>query len=478
MSHFIGRQVELATLSALFKKRSASLVVTKGRRRIGKSRLIEEFAARSAVDAFYRFSGIVPTKETTAQSQRDQFASQLSIQGFPKIKAEDWNDLFWLLADKAKKGRVIILFDEISWMGSHDADFLGQLKNAWDLHFKQNDQLILVLCGSISVWIEKNILGSTGFVGRISLDMTLKELPLFDCDAFWGKRTTHVSAYEKLKVLSVTGGVPLYLEHIDPTSSAEENIKRLCFLSHGILFEEFEKLFSDLFSVRAEKYRKIIRYLANQPAQQEAIGKYLHLKQSGDVGEYLDELIKSGFIARDYTWHIRDGRLSTLSQYRLSDNYARFYMKHIYPNRIKIINNQFAAASLTNLSGWHTLMGLQFENLVLNNRHLLWQLLKIKPEEIVCDNPYFQRKTARYPGCQIDYLIQMKHNTLYIIEIKFSKDAIKSDVIRSMQKKIAALAMPRHFSYRPILIHVNGVTDEVMDADFFADIIDFGQFLK
>jgi hypothetical protein len=308
--------------------------------------------------------------------------------------------------------------------------------------------------------------------------MTLKELPLYDCDKFWGKQAAQVSSYEKLKILSVTGGVPLYLEHVDPTLSAEENIKRLCFLPHGILFEEFEKLFSDLFSKRSPKYRKIIRCLANGPAQQEEILNYLGLKQSGDLSEYLDELIKAGFISRDYTWRINDGQLSTLSQYRLCDNYSRFYMKQIYPNRVKIENKQFVKASLNNLPGWNTLMALQFENLVLNNRRLLWDILKINPEEIVCDNPYFQRKTARYAGCQIDYLIQLKHNTLYVCEIKFSKDEIKSDIMHEVQQKISALAMPKHFSYRPILIHVNGVKDEVVDDGFFADIIDFGQFLK
>ncbi len=478
MSKFIGRWEELEILGSLIKKKTASLVVIKGRRRIGKSRLIEEFSKRYAFDIFYNFSGVAPTKKTTAQSQRDEFSSQLGNQGFPKIKAEDWNDLFWLLADKVKQKRVLILFDEISWMGSKDPNFLGKLKNVWDLYFKKNDKLILILCGSISAWIEKNILSSTGFVGRISLNMTLKELPLYDCEKFWGAQVEQVSAYEKLKILGVTGGVPLYLEHIDPYSSAEENIKKLCFLPHGILFNEFENTFSDLFSIRSEKYKKIIRCLSNHSLEQEDICLCLGIKRSGDIGEYLDDLIKSGFISRDYTWRIKDGVVSKLSQYRLSDNYSRFYFKYIYPNRRKIDNEQFSTASISHLANWNVLMGLQFENLVLNNRHLLWKLLKIQPEDIICDNPYFQKKTERHAGCQIDYLIQVKYNTLYICEIKFTTSEIKMDVIRDVQKKISALSIPRHFSYRPILIHVNGVKDEVVGSGYFSVIIDFGELLK
>src|SRR5205085_6573408 len=102
-----------------------------------------------------------------------------------------------------------------------DSTFLSKLKNAWDLYFTKNDQLIFAICGSISAWIEDNILSSTGFLGRVSLDMTLKELPIIDCDKFWDDGGSGVSAQEKLRMLSVTGGVPRYLEEINPKKSAE-----------------------------------------------------------------------------------------------------------------------------------------------------------------------------------------------------------------------------------------------------------------
>ena len=101
---FIGRKQELSTLQRLLPKATAAFIVIRGRRRIGKSRLIQEFAKPYQ---FYHFSGIAPTEKTTAQSQRDEFASQLSAQGFPNIKASDWNDLFWLLASKVEKNRTI-----------------------------------------------------------------------------------------------------------------------------------------------------------------------------------------------------------------------------------------------------------------------------------------------------------------------------------------------------------------------------------
>jgi AAA+ ATPase superfamily predicted ATPase len=225
MTLFTGRDEELQLLKQFLKKKSASFIVVRGRRRIGKSRLIEEFA-KDLVS--YSFAGLAPYDQTTKESQLNEFSQQLALQTHsPVVNFNDWTTAFYYLGQHVRTGRCVIVFDEISWMGSEDHDFLGKLKNAWDLIFKKNDKLILFVCGSASSWIEENILSTTGFHGRISLALTLKELPLKNCNEFWGKYQQHISAYEKLKLLSVTGGVPKYLEEIDPTQSAEENSRRL-----------------------------------------------------------------------------------------------------------------------------------------------------------------------------------------------------------------------------------------------------------
>lgn len=476
MTPFIGRADELKKLHNLFDKQTASLVILQGRRRIGKSRLIAEFAKGKT---FYHFSGIPPTAETTKQSQLDEFARQLHLQtGLPEIQADDWSKLFILLAEKAKQGRIIILFDEISWMGSKDFDFLGKLKNAWDLYFSKNPKLILVLCGSVSSWIEKNIVKSTGFMGRPSLYMTLGELSLSECNQFWDKQGKNISAFEKLKFLAVTGGVPRYLELMNPKLSAEENIKQLCFSKDGPLLNEFEHIFSDIFSSRSKIYKSIVERLVRGPAVADKLAQELGLSRTGTFDEYLNDLALGGFIARDYTWHIHTGKTAKLSQYRLKDNYVRFYLKYILPNKVKIEKARYSDIALTSLPAWETIMGLQFENLVINNYKSIIHLLDIKAEEVIADNPFFQRPTLRQSGCQIDYLIQTKFDTVYVCEIKFSKHAIGMSVIAEVQEKIDRLKVPRNISCRPVLIHVNGVTDEVVEAAYFANIIDFSDLLN
>ncbi len=475
---FIGRQGELKRLLNLTKKNIGSFIVVKGRRRIGKSRLVSEFSKN--FDHFYKFEGLAPEENITAFHQLEEFSRQIARQfKTANAKYEDWSDALWSIGERVQSGRILLFFDELSWMGSKDPTFLSKIKSFWDNQLSKNNKLIFIVCSSASAWIEKNLLSSVGFVGRISLTLTLEELTLSDCNQFWPK---NISPYEKFKVLSVTGGIPKYLEEINAKEPAEENIKQLCFISGGFLVEEFNRIFSDLFLRESVFYKKIINILSKGAKEQTEIQNEIfddhHDKHYGRIPEYLWELEESGFIKRDYTWNIKTGEDSKLSKFRLKDNYLRFYLKYIEKNLEKIKRDNFSLKSLTSLSEWNTMMGFQFENLVLNNRKSLHRILGIKPDEIIVENPFFQRKTNRIPGCQIDYMIQTKFGSLYICEIKFSKHEINSSILQEVQTKISSLKFPKGFSYRPVLIHVNGVSSDVIDSDYFSEIIDMEQFLK
>src|SRR3984957_15334732 len=105
-SQFIGREAEMTRLKGLLDKKSASLIVVRGRRRIGKSRLLAEFGKE--MKSFF-FSGNPPVRKTTAQTQRDNFALQLERSGIRGVKSDDWSNLFWQLSEKTKKGRIFIV---------------------------------------------------------------------------------------------------------------------------------------------------------------------------------------------------------------------------------------------------------------------------------------------------------------------------------------------------------------------------------
>lgn len=472
---FVGRKKELIWLERIAKTPGASLVVIRGRRRIGKSRLIEEFAQGKRL---LKFSGLYPDVGIDAQMQRENFVTQLQQQlSAPKLSAINWADLFYYLALKTQDQALIILFDEISWMADDDPTFLPKLKIAWDEHFKKNPRLMFVLCGSISSWIEKNILASTGFLGRVSEKLTLTELSLNEMCLLFHLRGVRGSALELLSAFSVTGGIPWYLELFPTAVPITASVKRLCFHADGLLVEEFKRIFHDLFKKRAPIYTEIILAIIEKKLTQADIAQTLNYSNSAQLSDYLRDLETAGFIAKDGLWSFGNGHSKKQAYFRLKDNYLRFYFRCIEPRLNKILKRDFEddTADIPNYFG---IMGLQFENLVLNNRHLIIQRLGLTRNHIIYDNPYVQSATQTRKGCQINYLIQTDTNTLYACEIKFSRQPISMEVVAEMQTKIAALKMPKQFTCLPVLIHASSISEAVENSEYFYHVICFVDFMS
>jgi len=149
--------------------------------------------------------------------------------------------------------------------------------------------------------------------------------------------------------------------------------------------------FSDLFSNKTETYKTIVNRCVNGNATLDQIAEALSMKKGGTISNYLDDLVETGYMSRDFTWHLKTGKASKLCTYRLKDNYLRFYLKFIEPFKEKIRSDE-----MTRPPAWDTIMGLQFENLVLNNRKIIKKILNLLPNDVVTDNPYFQRQTKNH----------------------------------------------------------------------------------
>jgi AAA+ ATPase superfamily predicted ATPase len=468
MIRFFGREKEMSLLTDLKKKPIASLVVCRGRRRIGKSRLIQKFG--EGQEKFLEFQGLHPTEGGSKVAQLRSFSSQLTLQtGLPDLPISEWPQAFSMLEKCIDDSSTVILLDEISWMATGDKDFAGHLKIAWDTLFKKHNNVIVVLCGSVSSWIKENILKNAGFVGRVSLDFRPGELPLHICSKFWQNRADRISPLETLKLLSVTGGVPRYLEEIITEKTAEENIKGLCFNREGFLFSEFDKIFDDIFLGKSATYKAIAAALVNNSRTVTDICNDASLGKGGNISAYIKDLLDTGFVKKEMPFKPGKSQPSNVYKYRLNDNYLRFYLKYIEPNRQRIEDGVFDLASLERIFNWDSMMGVQFETLVINNLKDIIRRLRIPPESIRSASPYFQSETKAHKGCQIDLMIQTRTN-LYVCEIKF-KQKIGMAVVGEVQEKISRLKIPRNLSIRPVLIYEGELTGEVVSEDYFDKLL-------
>ena len=470
---FFGRSGQIADLMALWHKRVPSLVTCRGRRRIGKSTLIEQFAKRSGA-RFIKIEGLRPNEKTKAVDQLTNFANQLAVQtGAESTTPQNWLAAFVRLDRELKDvGRTVVLLDEVSWMAYGDALFAGTLKIAWDNYFKKHPRLVFVVCGSVSTWIKENIIDSGAFYGRRSLDIVVPELPLAECVKFWGRAAGRVDAREIIDILSVTGGVPRYLEEIDPGVSANENIRRLCFRPKGILREDFDEMFNDVITRLPTLTASVIRALTDGSLSSTEVARRIGKGKGGHVSDALEQLVESGMVAADEGKNPLTGENARVKHYRLKDNYSRFYLKYIEPEKAAIDSGAYMPGSLEQLDGWQSVLGLAFENLVVNNVPALLEPLGLASSLVVSAAP-FRRSSSNIAGggVQVDLLLQTRRSVC-LVEIK-RRHEIGRDVIDEMAEKVRRLPRRKDVSVRTALVY-DGHLAPIVEADgYFDSIVSF-----
>ena len=467
---FVGREEELKQLEALWNKvTKTSLVTVRGRRRIGKSTLIEHFAAKSGA-AFLKVEGLSPKTAKSNQDQLKAFYSQLQLQTGKSYEVADWLKAFRDLDEAIRDDRrMVVLLDEISWMGRYDRNFPGLLKVAWDNLFHRHPNLILFLCGSVSSWIRENILENAGFLGRPSADIVLRELPVRDCLAFWGGAGKRLSSREFIDMLSVTGGVPRYLEEIDPSLSVDESLRQTCFSPSGYLFKDFDLMFDELYDDSARERKEVLTVLAERPLTVSEIADALKRPRNGHIADLVKDLVQAGFLIAERGNNPETGELRQEIRYRIGDNYVRFYLHFLEPRRAMIADGTYRFDSLEQLPGWDGILGLQFENLVLGALPALVRQLHLEKTRILSMAPFRKFGNDSERGCQIDCLIQTKRS-LYVVEIK-RKTEIGAEIIDEVERKIARLPYDQKLSVRPVLVYDGRLSPSVAEENYFTSII-------
>lgn len=474
---FVGREDNLMDLAALWKKRTSSLVAVSGRRRIGKSTLIAHFASESKC-RFVEIAGLAPDSEMTNQKEIDHFCERLAVAtGVPEAKCDGWAKAFDALAAAIKgSAKTIVFLDEISWMGKYDASFAALLKDAWDTKFSRRQNLVFVIAASVSAWIQENVLNARAFVGRISLDIRLTELTLHQCKAFWGKAADRISDREILDMLSITGGIPKYLEEMDPSLSVEENVCRMCFSQNGYLFRDFDAIFNDVFQSASHAKRAIVMALADGPASVSDLSERTGIALNGHITADLADLCDAGFVASSEGLNPSTGKPARETRYRLRDNYVRFYLKYIEPRKDAIRAGLYQFASLESLAGWDVVLGLQFENLVLNNLPVLAPRLGLGASIVTSAAPYYRKGGKKGDGVQIDLLVQT-NKSVCIVEIK-RRVRISDSIEAEMAEKVRRLKVGKGKSVRTALVYEGSLSQKVIDDGYFDFLVPVAELLN
>ena len=299
----------------------------------------------------------------------------------------------------------------------------------------------------------------------------MKELPLRECVKFWGQAVERTPTREIFDVLSVTGGVPRYLEEIDPGLSAAENIRKLAFLPKSVLRTDFDEMFMDVITERPKFSAQVLRALADGPKRATEIAQSLGVVKSGNITTALRQLEEAGFVAVEHGRNPETGEKIRDRRYRIRDNYTRFYLKHIESVKDVVDDGSFAFVSLDQFEGWNVDMGLAFENLVVNNYREILPYLHLDRVLITSASPYCRPsvQSTDGKGFQIDLLLQTRRS-ICIVEIRRRRH-IGHDVVEDVMDKCRRIARPDDVSLKTALVYEGELAPSVEADGYFDSIV-------
>ncbi|MFN7905473.1 MAG: AAA family ATPase [Pseudobdellovibrionaceae bacterium] len=456
----IGRQDELDQLSEDYKSIKSTIAVLYGRRRVGKSFLLQHYSQKKKNSLY--FEGL-ENEQTPGQILHflRQWAKQSQQPNIAKYKLTSWNEVFDELTKTIKqhKQKTVIVFDEFQWMASQQTRLVSLIKFYWDNHWK-NENIQLVLCGSIAHFMVERVIHSKALYGRIQVEMLIEELPAMDARKLLKQR----SEKECLKYGLVLGFIPLYLESVNQKKSFEINIKEMFFQKNSYFLNEYEKIFFSQFK-EWKTYQTITESLLDRPLSLVEISNKTAVKSGGGLTKYLHHLILAGFVEvlNDPLYPSQKKK-----RYRVADPYVAFFDKYV-KNRKKIISSQSSNRLFEThvLPNWNPWLGYRFEYFCHKNAMSIAENLGFA-DKVETFGPLFSNMKG---GHQIDLLFKRSDQVLTVCEVKYIEGAVEPSVISEFERKISHLDQKK-WTIEKVLIAPHGASKSLHASNYFHEILD------
>lgn len=421
MDFFFGRESEKKQLQELYDSDKAEFIAIYGRRRVGKTYLVNEFFKDKGVYFEVTGSKKAPKGEQLANFYRE-FTALFPSEETPLPK--DWGGALNLLKNaiaKIPEQKIVLFFDELPWLASPRSGFLRALDYFWNRHISRMKNVKLIVCGSAAAWMIHHIVNDKGgLYGRLSAQMRLEPFTLSEVEKLFIKRGIRLDRKQLISLYMAMGGIPKYLNFAKPGMSAAQMLNELCFKPQGFLFQEFPKLFKSLFD-GAEKHAKVVKILSEHRygLTQTEIFNAAGLSKGGHSSSTLEELEESGFVMSffEYGKNVKERR------WRLIDEYSLFYLSWIEGIRSNILRKSDADYWLKNQSSqkWLIWAGYAFENICLKHVSKIKETLGIAAVSTI-ETQWSFHGDDQNEGAQIDLVIDRADNCINLCEIRFRND--------------------------------------------------------
>ena len=321
---FYCRDEELRKLSKRYEENDFECVIIYGRRRVGKTALINEFC-RDKPTIYFSALKATTDKNLTALSKAIHLLKEPDATVFPEYK--NYSDALAEISRLAQEQRIIFVIDEYPYLAKAEDSISSLLQHTID-HIWKNTKLYLILCGSSMSFMEKQVLGDESpLYGRRTAQFKLEPLTYRETALF----SPNLSAEQNALIYGITGGVPHYIRKLNVKSDVNEALLENLFDRSSYLYEEPENLLKQELR-EPSQYSDILSAIAEGASKLSEISAKCKL-ETGSCSKYLKTLQELGIVKRERP--LVNGN-SKQTIYSIDDNFFRFWYRFV-PNNTALI---------------------------------------------------------------------------------------------------------------------------------------------
>lgn len=415
---FIGRKKELSTMEKRYQQDNFECVVIYGRRRVGKTTLINEFTKNKKT---IFFTGL----DTNSQQNLEQFSkSILEMKGISaNTKFGTWEDAFEEVYETAKKERIVLVMDEYPYL-ANGYPAISSILSKWIDRKFLDTKLYMILCGSSLSFMEEQVLGyQSPLYGRRTIQMKILPFSFEECKEYYHNfsKTDIAMAY------GITGGIPLYMSKLDDGSTIGENIIENFFDTSSYLFEEPEKLLQQECR-EPRQYNAIISAIAHGASKLSEITSKAGIKDTATTSVYMKKMLSLGLIEKEMPYGTKGTKKAV---YKISDSMFRFWYRFVPTNFSLIQQGAGELVYTKNKQQIDAYMGFVFEDIC---RQYLWK------ENLAGRLPIQFTDIGRWWGTnpktkiqeEIDFVADDGEGNAILVECKWRNENVEKDEINSL----------------------------------------------
>lgn len=431
---FHCRERELWELNKRYTKEKFECVVIYGRRRVGKTALINEFCKEKPC---IFFSALNASAEENLAALSKAIYEKEHTDAVTAPVYHSYAAAFTEITRMSEKERVVFVIDEYPYLAKAEPSVSSRLQHMID-HTWQNGKLFLILCGSSMSFMEYQVLGyESPLYGRRTAQFKIQALTYKEMTAFIPK----LNVEQQALLYGITGGIPHYINKLEVENDIDEALQENLFNSAGYLYEEPENLLKQELREPA-MYNSVITAIAGGASKANEIAAKAGM-ESNVCAKYLKVLLELGIIKKETPVMEKQGKKIV---YMIGDNFFRFWYRFVQKNVSAIqsgrISNVYEAAIKKHFADY---MGLVFEFMCRDYLLRYEENLPILLSEV---GQWWGTDARKKKEIQIDIVGTPVEGKEYIIgSCKYKKEAVGVDELELLKEYAAVFGYGTTYHY-------------------------------